>query len=275
MKIAKEEVIMTRIRDLSKLIGTNKNQEELIMQKNDLQAEIKALQEYRREADILIGKINSVTAKMESDVVNDIEKIKKQIVKDLKELFSYVSPDIDATQSISVKDFVERDENGSYPLAYFSIKFGQKIYSMDSNTGLTQYEIAIVEDRYTDSAIYADGHWADEYPNSARQRNYGRDKNIQTVVEVLCRNWDSILEGAYQKIKEAYRKDTEKKLQETLQKNTEVQVRRSRLNENGTDELDVYMEMLEAGINVPMVRKYMGNSVADAMQNFCEEHGLI
>lgn len=266
---------MTRIMDLSKLIGTNKNQEELIMQKNDLQAEIKALQEYRREADILIGKINSVTAKMESDVVNDIEKIKKQIVEDLKELFSYVSPDIDATQSISVKDFVERDENGSYPLAYFSIKFEQKIYSMDSNTGLTQYEIAIVEDRYTNSAIYADGHWADEYPNIARQRNYGRDKNIQTVVEILCRNWDSILEGAYQKIEEAYRKDTEKKLQETLQKNTEVQVRRSRLNENGTDELDVYMEMLEAGINVPMVRKYMGNSVADAMQNFCEEHGLI
>lgn len=245
------------------------------MQKKDLQTEIKALQEYRKEAEILIEKINSVTAKMESDVVNDIERIKKQIVKDLKEMFSYVSPDIYETQSISVRDFVERDGKGSYPLAYFSIKFGQKIYSMDSNTGLTKYEIAIVEDRYTNSAIYADGHWADEYPNIARQRNYGRDKNIQTVVEILCRNWDSILEGAYQKIKEAYRKDTEKKLQETLQKNTEVQVRRSRLNENGTDELDVYMEMLEAGINVPMVRKYMGNSVADAMQNFCEEHGLI
>lgn len=39
--------------------------------------------------------------------------------------------------------------------------------------------------------------------------------------------------------------------------------------------LEVYMEMLEAGINVPMVRKYMGNEVADAMQQFCEEHGLI
>ena len=64
------------------------------MQKNDLQAEIKSLQEYRKEAEILIEKINSVTAKMESDVVNDIERIKKQIVKDLKELFSYVSPDI-------------------------------------------------------------------------------------------------------------------------------------------------------------------------------------
>lgn len=80
------------------------------MQKKDLQTEIKALQEYRKEAEILIGKINSVTAKMESDVVNDIERIKKQIVKDLKELFSYVSPDIYETQSISVMDFVERDE---------------------------------------------------------------------------------------------------------------------------------------------------------------------
>lgn len=55
----------------------------------------------------------------------------------------------------------------------------------------------------------------------------------------------------------------------------EIQSRFDDAIENGTDELDVYMEMLEAGINVPMVRKYMGNSVADAMQNFCEEHGLI
>ena len=176
------------------------------MQKNDLQAEIKSLQEYRKEAEILIEKINSVTAKMESDVVNDIERIKKQIVKDLKELFSYVSPDIYKTQSISVRDFVERDEKGSYPLAYFSIKFGQKIYSMDSNTGLTQYEIAIMEDCHSYSAIYADGHWADEYPNVARQRNYGRDKNIQTVIEILCRNWDSILEGLTRKSRKPIRK---------------------------------------------------------------------
>lgn len=206
------------------------------MQKNDLQAEIKSLQEYRKEAEILIEKINSVTAKMESDVVNDIERIKKQIVKDLKELFSYVSPDIYKTRSISVKDFVERDEKGSYPLAYFSIEFGQKIYSMDSSTGVTQYEIAIMEDCHSYSAVYADGHWADEYPNVARLRNYGRNKNIQTVIEILCRNWDSILEGAYQKIKEAYQEDTEKKLLEALQENTEVQVRRSRLNSTITKE---------------------------------------
>ncbi|MBT9841474.1 hypothetical protein [Blautia sp. MCC283] len=206
------------------------------MNKNDLQTEIKALQEYRREAESLIEKINSVTKKMENDVVNDIEKIKKQIAEDMNEMFSYVSPDIYETQSISVRDFVERDEKGTYPLAYFSIKFGQKIYSMDSNTGLTPYEIAIMEDCYSYSAIYADGHWADEYPNVARQKNYGRDKNIQTVIEILCRNWDSILKGAYQKIKEAYRKDTEKKLQETLQMNTEVQVRRSRLNNSANKE---------------------------------------
>lgn len=55
----------------------------------------------------------------------------------------------------------------------------------------------------------------------------------------------------------------------------EIQSRFDDAIENGTDELDVYMEMLEAGINVSMVRKYMGNSVADTMQNFCEKHGLI
>ena len=50
----------------------------------------------------------------------------------------------------------------------------------------------------------------------------------------------------------------------------------SRFNEavsNGEDELDVYSEMLEKGINV--VRKYCGNTVADSMKSFCEEHGLL
>ena len=206
------------------------------MRKNELQVEIKTLREYQNEAESLIEKINSTTEKMESDITIDIERIKKQIVEDLNEMSTYVSPDIYATRSISVSDFVERDEKGSYPLAYFSIKFGQKIYSMDSNTGLTQYEIAIMEDCYSFSAIYADGHWADEYLNVASKRNYGRGKNIQIIIEILCRNWDSILEGAYQKIKEAYRKDTEKKLQETLQKNTEVQVRLSRLNSSANKE---------------------------------------
>lgn len=55
----------------------------------------------------------------------------------------------------------------------------------------------------------------------------------------------------------------------------EIQSRFDDAIENGTDELDVYMEMLETGINIPMVRKYMGNIVADSMQKFCEEHGLI
>ena len=200
------------------------------MRKNELQIEIKTLREYRNEAESLIEKINSTTEKMESDITIDIERIKKQIIEDLNEMASYVSPDIYATLNISAGDFVERDESECYPLVHFSINFGQKIRSMDSDTGFTQYEIAIMEDCHSFSAIYADGHWADEYPNVASKRNYGRDKNIQTVIEILCRNWDSILEGAYQKIKEAYRKDTEKKLQKTLQKNTEVQVRRSRLN---------------------------------------------
>lgn len=92
------------------------------MNKNDLQMEIKALQEYRKEAEILIEKINSVTVKMESDVVNDIERIKKQIVEDLNEMFSYVSPDIYKTQSISVMDFVDfplrKKKKNSYPIFF-------------------------------------------------------------------------------------------------------------------------------------------------------------
>lgn len=41
------------------------------------------------------------------------------------------------------------------------------------------------------------------------------------------------------------------------------------------DELDVYSEMLETGIDIKMVRKYLGNDAADHMKVFCIEHGLI
>lgn len=39
--------------------------------------------------------------------------------------------------------------------------------------------------------------------------------------------------------------------------------------------LDVYSEMLETGIDIKMVRKYLGDDVADHMKDFCKEHGLI
>lgn len=45
--------------------------------------------------------------------------------------------------------------------------------------------------------------------------------------------------------------------------------------ENGIDELDVYSLMLEQGINIEMVRKYMGDQIADNMESYCENHGLI
>lgn len=45
--------------------------------------------------------------------------------------------------------------------------------------------------------------------------------------------------------------------------------------ENGIDESDVYGLMLEQGIDVEMVRKYMDNEIADNMQAYCENHGLI
>lgn len=45
--------------------------------------------------------------------------------------------------------------------------------------------------------------------------------------------------------------------------------------ETGKDELDLYMEMLEVGIDVEMVRRYMEDDIADHMEEFCKEHGLI
>lgn len=44
---------------------------------------------------------------------------------------------------------------------------------------------------------------------------------------------------------------------------------------DGRDELDVYSEMLETGIDIKMARKYLGDDVADHMKDFCKEHGLI
>ena len=45
--------------------------------------------------------------------------------------------------------------------------------------------------------------------------------------------------------------------------------------ENDEDELDFYMEMLESGIDVEMIRKFVSDEAADHMQEFCEEHGLL
>ena len=55
----------------------------------------------------------------------------------------------------------------------------------------------------------------------------------------------------------------------------EIQSRFDNAIENDEDELDFYMEMLEIGINVEMVRKYMGDDIAKHMEKFCKEHGLI
>lgn len=43
----------------------------------------------------------------------------------------------------------------------------------------------------------------------------------------------------------------------------------------GIDEVDVYNDMLKLGINVDVVRKYMGDDEADHMEQYCEEHGLF
>lgn len=45
--------------------------------------------------------------------------------------------------------------------------------------------------------------------------------------------------------------------------------------EDWDDEVDFYSELLDTGIDVDMVRRYLGNEVADHMKRFCEDHGLI
>lgn len=40
-------------------------------------------------------------------------------------------------------------------------------------------------------------------------------------------------------------------------------------------DLEFYTDLLDTGITVHMVRKYMGNAHADTMQKICEDNGLI
>lgn len=55
----------------------------------------------------------------------------------------------------------------------------------------------------------------------------------------------------------------------------EIQARLNVAIEDGEDELDVYASMLEAGVDVDMVRRHLGDEHANHMKVFCEEHGLI
>lgn len=48
----------------------------------------------------------------------------------------------------------------------------------------------------------------------------------------------------------------------------EIQARFDAALEDGKDELDVYSEMLETGIDIKMVRKYLGDDAADHMKDF-------
>lgn len=55
----------------------------------------------------------------------------------------------------------------------------------------------------------------------------------------------------------------------------EIMSRSADASENGIDELDYYLDMLETGITVDVVRRYLGEESAAHMEEFCKEHGLI
>ena len=80
---------------------------------------------------------------------------------------------------------------------------------------------------------------------------YWSDNNGQVGVKILA--W-KINDDVYDS--EA---DLEKKYQNTLD----------------MDELDFYMDLLDKGFTVERIRKHMGDDIADDMQAFCLDHGLI
>lgn len=48
-----------------------------------------------------------------------------------------------------------------------------------------------------------------------------------------------------------------------------------RATEEWNDETDFYMDLLEIGIDVNLVRKHMGDETAEHMESYCKDHGLL
>ena len=189
------------------------------MDKNKLQAEIETLKTYGKEAKLLIEKLNSITQEVNNAAEDEISRIKKKIETDLEELSKYVSDDISNTKEINISEYLDKTEE-NYPVVYLNIQFGQKNYSPNerpSNDTYVRHDIAIVEpcSIYESGTCYADGEWS----NSKKEH-----------IEILCRNWDKIIEGAYEKIKEAYKKDTEKKITNAIDSSEKANVRYSALS---------------------------------------------
>ena len=55
----------------------------------------------------------------------------------------------------------------------------------------------------------------------------------------------------------------------------ELSVRFQTAVEEHLDETDFYSDLLELGIDVETVRRYMGDECADHMKEYCENHGLL
>ncbi|MBE5940814.1 MAG: hypothetical protein E7266_10555 [Lachnospiraceae bacterium] len=55
----------------------------------------------------------------------------------------------------------------------------------------------------------------------------------------------------------------------------EISARLETAIDENIDEFDFYEELLELGIDVNMMRKYLGDEAANHMEKFCYEHGLI
>ena len=194
-----------------------------------IQSEIKAIKKYREEANELIKRINNSVSEINSSSEMKIKVIKEKIAADVTELKTYMSEDIYTTKSISLYNYVEKEKSANgdyyYPLANFIIRFNCKCYSIDHEAIQSEYGIAIIENCHSYAPIYADGHWADEFPDIASVRNWGKQRNVIDLIEILCRNWNKIIEGAYTEIKLAYQKDTENKLHSTLKTEEDALIR--------------------------------------------------
>ena len=171
-----------------------------------IKAEIIAMQKYGREAAELISKINSSVEEVEKSKEEQLEILKKKIIEDLEELYSYADAHIYQTKSLNLYNYMPRIESrdgNSYPIANLEINFDKKNYVIDDDHGKAAYKIAVIENCHTYRPIYADGKFSTEYC-------------MQKALKAMFENWPELLAGAYAEMKKAYQQDTSKKLDEAV-----------------------------------------------------------
>ena len=177
-----------------------------------LKADIRAMHETEKDINDLVRKLDGDTETIDAQTDGALVLLKKKIMDDLAELESYTDPDIYWTRSLDIYDSDDRygiKEGKEYPSIHIKIQFGQEGYNFNKD-GTMKSGIAIYEQTHSYAPIYADGKFADEIDGSYLRRYH------QEASAAFYRHWPGILAIAYEKLREAYKTDIARKLDDAV-----------------------------------------------------------